>query len=280
MLYNVGSISRLAAILGLPKENLEKIANGTDNYSTRSIEINKNGKIKQRIIQEPKGQLRPIHVSIRRLLSRISPPNFLYCPVKRRSYVGNAMQHILAKEIRTLDLKSYFPSTPRHRVFWFFNKIMKCSSDVSAVLAKLLTVENHLATGSTVSPILSFFAFYDMWNEISKLVREAGCVLTVYIDDITISGTSVPGKLVWMVKKEIHKRGLIYHKERYFANGIGEITGVIIKDGSASVPNRQLRKAYDIRARVCAAVEEDEARRLKAQLLGLKQQRKQVEGKR
>ena len=46
-----------------------------------------------------------------------------------------------AKEIRTLDIKAYFPSTPRHRVFWFFHMIMRCSPDVASVLAQLLTAE-------------------------------------------------------------------------------------------------------------------------------------------
>ena len=31
--------------------------------------------------------------------------------------------------------------------------------DVSVMLARLLTVDGHLATRSTVSPILSFYAF-------------------------------------------------------------------------------------------------------------------------
>ena len=56
----------------------------------------------------------------------------------------------ISKEVRKLDVREYFPSTPSHRVYWFFHTVMRCSTDVAAVLAKLLTVEGHLATGSTV----------------------------------------------------------------------------------------------------------------------------------
>ncbi len=73
-------------------------------------------------------------------------------------------------------------------MYWFFHKVMRCSPDVAAILANLLTVDGMLATGSTVSPILSFFAFYDMWFAIGRIAKDAGCVLTVYMDDVTLSG--------------------------------------------------------------------------------------------
>jgi retron-type reverse transcriptase len=210
-------------------------------------------------------------------LSRIAPPDFLFCPVKRRSYVDNAAQHIGAKEIRTLDIKAYFPSTPRHRVYWFFLHVMRCSPDVASILAQLLTVNGHLATGSTVSPILSFFAFYDMWQAIAGIAKEAGCKLTVYIDDVTLSGEAVPERVAWQVRQKIHSRGLIYHKEKHYTGGTGEVTGALIKDGAMQVPNRQRKKAHEARTRLAAAINESEAAQITSVLRGLAEQRKQVE---
>ena len=277
-LYAVQSRSRLAASFGLTRAGLDAVLAADRPYSQRSKEIARSGTTKIRMIQEPRGALRPIHATVRKALSRIEPPDFLFCPVRRRSYVSNAAQHIDAKMVRTLDIKAYFPSTPSHRVYWFFHTIMRCSPDVASVLAQLLTVEGHLATGSTVSPILSFFAFYDMWLNIAQIAKDASCTLSVYMDDITLSGDTVPERVVWAIRKQIHSRGLHYHKERHYTKRVSEVTGTLIRDGRTIVPNRQRKKAYDIRMKLVAAVDPAETAKLESSLRGLNEQRKQVEG--
>jgi Reverse transcriptase (RNA-dependent DNA polymerase) len=277
-LYAVQSRARLAALFGLTRAGLDAVLTMDRPYGERMKDITRNGKTKPRFIQEPRGDLRPIHAYVGKALSRIEPPDFLFCPVKRRSYVTNAAQHVGAKEVRTLDIKAYFPSTPRHRVDWFFRTVMRCSPDVASVLAQLLTAKGWLATGSTVSPILSFFAFYDMWQAIARIAKEAGCVLTVYMDDITLSGDAVPERVVWAIRQQIHSRGLEYHKERHYTGGIGEVTGSLIDHGRLSVPNRQRKKAYDARMALAAATDPAEVARLTSVLRGLNEQRKQVEG--
>lgn len=272
------SRAKLAAFFGLTRAMLDAVIAMEQPYSKRIKEITRNGKTKIRVIQEPRGDLRQIHIAVRKALSRIEPPDFLFCPVKRRSYVSNAAKHIGAKEVRTLDVHAYFPSTPRHRVYWFFHTIMRCSPDVAAILANLLTVDGTLATGSTVSPILSFFAFYDMWFAIGRIAKDAGCVLTVYMDDVTLSGDSVLERTVWAVRKQIHSRGLHYHKERHYIGGVAEVTGTLLRNGKTVVPNRQLKKAYDTRMKLMAVVDPAEEARLKSVLRGLNQQRNQVEG--
>jgi hypothetical protein len=244
--YKIKSRAKLATLFGLTRKTLDAVVAMDRPYSRRQVEQVRNGKAKTRNIQQPRAALRNIHIVVRKALPRIQPPDFLFCPVKRRSFVSNAAQHLKAKEVRMLDVEAYFQSTPRHRIFWFFHTIMGCSEDVAAVLGRLLTVDEHLATGSTVSPITAFFAFYDMWLSVARIAKEAGCVLTVYMDDLTISGERVPGRLVWAIKQEIHRRGLRYHKERRYAGGTAEVTGILIRDGKLLVPNRQ-RKA----ARAC-----------------------------
>jgi len=48
---------------------------------------------------------------------------------------------------------------------------------------------------------MSFYAHLNMWEEISEHTRKEGCTLTVYMDDITISGPQVPERLMWKIKK-------------------------------------------------------------------------------
>jgi hypothetical protein len=276
-LYKVTTRKKLASLFGMTPPVFGRLVSTERPYSKRTKEITRNGKTKTRLIQEPRGQLRLVHTVVKKTLSRIEPPGFLFCPVKRRSYVTNAAAHIHAREVRTLDIGNYFQATPSTRVYWFFEKIMHCQPDVAAILANLLTVDGHLATGSTVSPILAFYAFFDMWIEIAHIAKVAGCVLTVYMDDITISGDHVPERVMWEVKKCIAKRGLIYHKERRYTAGFAEVTGVIVKGGCLVVPHRQRKKAYEIRNAITEASDAD-AVHLAAVLRGLYQQRLQVEG--
>jgi hypothetical protein len=190
----------------------------------------------------------------------------------------NAEQHDQAREVCTVDIADYFMSTSRQHVVWFFKKVMRCSPDVAKILGDLLTVDGHLATGSTVSPIMSFYAFYDMWSAISRIACEAGCTVTIYMDDVTVSGDRVPGDALWAIKRQIHTHGLRYHKERRYRGKFAEVTGVIIRDGKLLVPNRQRKKAFDGRMRLAQLDDPAEIDLLARKLRGLDQQRKQVEG--
>jgi hypothetical protein len=277
-LYRVTTRRKLADILGLTESGLQAAWRLERPFTSRQIEVVRNGATKMRHVQEPRGPLRPMHNRIRTLLMRIEPPDFLFCPVKCRSYVTNAALHAGAREIRTLDVARYFPSTPRHRVYWFFHTVMQCSADVASILAKLLTVDGHLATGSTVSPILSFYAFYDMWHAIAKIAREAGCKVSVYMDDLTVSGYSVPECVMWDIRQQVHSRQLVYHKERHFRRGIGEVTGVVVRDGSVCLPNRQRKKLYDLKTILLETGDATAASALTRSITGLTSQQKQVEG--
>jgi hypothetical protein len=116
-----------------------------------------------------------------------------------------------------------------------------------------------------------------MWQAIAEIAKKAGCKLTVYIDDVTLSGDAVPERVVWQVRQKIHSRGLIYHKEKHYTGGTGEVTGALIKDGAMQVPNRQRKKAHEARTRLAAAIDESEAAQITSVLRGLAEQRKQVE---
>ena len=154
---------------------------------------------------------------------------------------------------------------------------MRCPPDVSSILATLLTVDDHLATGSPVSPILSFYAFYDMWHDIAQIAAAAGFVITVYMDDVTISGIAVPERFMWEIRRRICKAGLNYHKERRYVKGRAEITGVILRGGKTLLPNRQHKKAHELRQQLRPTLDPETKIQMERRLAGLLSQRRQVE---
>lgn len=238
-LYKLTSPRRLALVLGLEEADLRAMAVGPNRYRQFEIEKKSGGK---RPVEDPVAPLKRVQGRIAKMLSRIEPPAFLFCPVKGRCYVGNAARHRGNRVVHCLDIKKFFPNTPRVRVIWFFEKVMQCRRDVAGLLGDLCTFEGHLPTGSPLSPILAYYSYHDMWAEIAALCAGKGYTLTVYVDDVTISGAKVPAADVWQVRRMIHRTGLRYHKLKHYVDKPAEITGVIVRDDRVLVPNRQRLK--------------------------------------
>jgi len=270
--FRLRTRKKLCRHLGIPLNQMKALASPDLNY--RLWDVEKNGKTRH--IESPTFPLKGVQSRIATLLSRIMPPDFLYCPTKGRSYLSNAAQHANSRVIHTLDIAEYFPSTPTERVKSFFRERMECSLDVAAILAALTTISGHLPTGGPASAILSYYANDLMWLKISALTKEAGCVLTVYMDDIAVSGDAVPNELLWNIRKLIRSSHLRYHKEKHFENKVSEITGVIIRDGILAVPNRHRLKAHTVRKEIQSARNRGEARPLVRRLKGLEEVDRQL----
>jgi len=63
-----------------------------------------------RPIDIPDPHLKIFQARIAKLLRLVTPPDFLFSPVKGRSYVDNAARHKGARAFWQLDIADYFPS--------------------------------------------------------------------------------------------------------------------------------------------------------------------------
>lgn len=273
-IYRLRSKRRLAEILRIDLISLKRLAHSERLYTEKEV-IGKNGK--PRLTERPSHELKQVQARISELLSRIEIPDFLFCPARGRSYITNASLHANNAVVRKLDIKEYFQRTSSKRVYWFFHSYMECAEDLAGILAAILTYKGHLPTGSPSSPILSYYAHIDMWEMVYTLAREAGCTLTVYMDDVTLSGVKVPDNLVWEIKKQIHRCGLHYHKEKFYAGQVSEVTGVIIRNGSLKLPNRQHKKIYELGQQLARGVESEQQNTLLNRLQGYEAQADQIE---
>lgn len=272
-LYRLQSKKKLFKVLYVSSKKIRSLSQATKLYSEGSA----NG----RSIEKPRADLKGIQKRIEDLLKRISMPEFIYAPAKGKSYISNACAHIGAQEVRCLDIAAYFQSTSSRRVFWFFNKLMECSPDVAGILTEVLTLDGRLPTGSPSSPIISYFSHQDMWKEIGRLVQDYQCTLSVYVDDVTISGDKVPKVLAAKLKKILNQYGLKSKgcKEKYYRHPTAfEVTGVIVqKDGFIGIPRRQHKKIYELRQLMKTEDDEYQGYKLALKLHGCETQKKQVE---
>ncbi|MBR1004592.1 hypothetical protein JQ560_47830 [Bradyrhizobium liaoningense] len=161
------------------------------------------------------------------------------------------------------------------RVYWFFRTILKCEADVADTLTRLSTYRKRLPTGSPLSPFLAYFAYSDTWEKVASVARTHGLTLTVYVDDVTLSGRRVPRKIVWEIQKVIHASGLRYHKEKTYFDRAAEITGVIVDRDRLLAPQRQHRKLHLAKANLARAHGKERTAAV-AKISGLQGQMKQI----
>ena len=273
--FRLRSRAKLADLLFVSKAKLQTLARETDLYFQFTKPKASGG---CRVINAPRDDLKAIQKRIADLLQRIAPPDYLFAPVAGRSYVNNASVHLGARSIHLLDIVDFFSSCTENKVIWFFHKRMLCSPDVAAIIRGIVTLEGSLPQGSPCSPILAYLCYVDMWEEIMRAAGNAGCTLSVYADDLTISGKTVPERTIWEIKKILRKHGHRHntHKERSKWLKPAEVTGVILRPDGLYAPNRQLKALYDLQRQLRGEGFAKDKSSLHAQLHGREAQMNQI----
>ena len=234
-LFKLYQKKRLSKLLGLTDQQLERLSSSSDNYRVFSKVI----RGKERTIETPKPHLASVHKRIHQLLTKIRPPDYLHSGVRGRSYITNAKQHDGQKAGFKLDIKSFYPSTTTSHVYRALKQLFLCSHGVAETLAKLLTIDGHLPTGSSASQCVAFFSHRQMFDEIHTVMNEAGGYSGVYVDDIYVSIECVKHWHVRRVERIIKAQGLESHKKRVYGAATPKlITGLVLgSDGSTLLPN-------------------------------------------
>lgn len=195
---------------------------------------------KGREIQAPHGWLFQVHKRIEVLLSRINLPDYVYSQ-KGRSYADNARAHRGNVPLIKTDISRFYPSVTRQAVFRMFLDEFECSVDVAHQLADICCYKQlHLPTGSPLSGRVAFFAMHHMFDEIAQTAQSVGCKMTVYVDDVTISGTAATKTLLGTVRQIIRRHGLRTQgrKSKTYASGAAKtVTGVVVVRDEVRLPN-------------------------------------------
>lgn len=205
-----------------------------------------------REVKAPRGDLKRIQKRISELLMRVKAPDYLKSPVRGISNIDNAAQHRGKKAFHLLDVEDFYPSCTAKKLVWFFEKVLKCSPDVAAILVRLTALDGVLPAGSPASPPLAFWAYKDMWDEIHALANEGGCDVSVYVDDITISGERVSGSLIYAIKQCLIHHGHNYKKSKEVAqiHSPVVVTGVVVRGQKLLMPNVQQQERHLLRKEI------------------------------
>lgn len=232
----------------------------------------------KREIQAPHGWLRQTHNRIGMLLARIEVPTYVYSQ-KTLSYADNARAHRGDTPLIKTDISRFYPSVTRQAVFRMFLDDFQCSVDVAHKLADICCYkQEHLPTGSSLSGRVAFFAKRQMFDEVAMLASAAGCKMTVYVDDITISGANATKTLLGAVRMAIRKHGLRTKDRKsktYAQYAVKAVTGTILVRDEVRLPNCRHLKLHEARQALLSAgpADKDHAKRV---LAGRIQEARQV----
>jgi retron-type reverse transcriptase len=179
-------------------------------------------------------------------MRRIEVPDYLHSGISGRSNVTNAKVHVGHHPLLKTDIKSFYESTTARLVNRVFRDIMQCSPDVSAVLTRLCTANGHVPTGSSLSQLLAFYVVKPRLGEFAAMCKKRDVTLSVYVDDITISGKGASRKLLYQLKRLLAKDGYSCHKDaQYRAADAKIVTGVVVTARGVRVRNKQHQQIYE-----------------------------------
>jgi hypothetical protein len=211
--------------------------------TAKDLEIIKNKKIehiikrtiqigqKKRDIVMPREPLKQFLLNMQNALRQIPLPAEFYGGVKGKSVIDNAKMHMHKRYVMKLDIANFFPSITTAQVASALAK-QGCRENISKILSEIITVDGHLPQGFNTSPLISIHILMPIISEIRSLIKDHKCVLTIWMDDITISCEESPEILIEPITKIINKFGFKLKDEKYSLaeRGVAPqvVTGVLI----------------------------------------------------
>ena len=269
-LFKIVGIGRLEAVLGIKVDKLDRLL-AAENYRVWT-------NAKGREIQQPIKWLAQVHKRIGSLLARIELPDYVFSQ-KGRSYADNARYHAGDTPVGKTDISSFYPSTTRQMVWRMFSNDFKCANDVADILADICCYKQaHLPTGSSLSGRIAFFAAKPAFDAVKERASRGGSRMSLYVDDITLSGPSATKGLLADVRQIVRRHGLKTKnsKTKTFAAGTPKmVTGAVVIGGEIRLPNARHKKIFEVRKAIRLASPAERSALMRA-LRGRMQEAKQV----
>lgn len=238
----------LAELIGWKKHQLEALVRDKERYTKRKTELIGS---KMRDLAVPTGKLRTVHERLKFHLNKIKQPPYLFSPRKGRSQRDNAEHHVKQVQFLSLDIKQFYPSTTDEHIFRWAYHVAGLRGDVAGLLVKLVAIDGRMPFGSPVSPVLTTHVHRQMFDQIHELCLGQSLKMSLWVDDLTISGSFIHGDLVEAIRAIIRKQGFKTHKIKFRSAGHTQrgrpvvVTGVPIRARQVDAPHSLQMRVKD-----------------------------------
>ena len=148
-------------------------------------------------------------------MARKDWPLFIHGGVRKRSYVSFARPHTDKKTVITLDIRDCFDSISRKQVQGVLVRKLGLSDALSRELSSRLCIDNKIPQGFSTSNFLTNLYLNDVLLGINRKLSPMRLTMTVYVDDIAISGNTLnSAEVINLVCTDLSRAGLAVKKAK------------------------------------------------------------------
>lgn len=237
--------SDIASLVGMTKDQLEAIVRDKERYIRRNtVEIN--GKVRNLTV--PIGKLRLVHERLKFQLNKIKQPSYLCSPRKGVGQRDNAEMHVEGHQLLKIDVRQFYPKTMQEDIWRWAHHCLGIMDDVAGLFAKVVAIDGRMPFGSPLSPVLTSLVHRAMFDHVHAICCARGLTMSLWVDDLTISGAEVPGEAIGEIRQAIRDGGFQTRKVEYLMTARPtEITGVPVAKGRVLAPraiHRRIQEGY------------------------------------
>ena len=231
-----------------PHESLIRHLDGSDNRASYYHELTipkKRGGV--RTLTVPLHPLKWVQRSLLLVLTHLFPRHKCAHGFERgKSIITHAKQHVGKRYVYTIDIKDFFPSITRNRVFGMLQAYpVKATTPVARYLANLTCHNGCLPQGTPTSPILSNLLCRRLDSRLFKWARRNGYTYSRYADDLTFSTNRdrFPEHDIAFIDDVIRGEGFEVNEEKrrlqpYYKRQM--VTGLVVNE-KLNLPREKLR---------------------------------------
>lgn len=220
----------LASLLKTTVNDLRREVNYKELAIVRRTEIVRKGKrAKKRdfVYPEHSSSLYLVHKTLAEWLNRIQQPDYVFSPRAGKTTKSNATHHAGQKAFLQIDIKKFYPSTTKEMVRDGLINAFGMYRDVANLIANIVTIDDKASFGSPVTPVLMTIVFREMFDLIYAECKKLGLRMSIWVDDITISGNHITPGFIEKIRGIVREYGHKTHKIKTRSSGEGIcITGI------------------------------------------------------
>lgn len=212
---------------------------------------------------------RDVRIIQRRLVNRffrkpavISWPPFLFGGIPNdalpsgdtpRDYVACAARHSAARSALKLDVRSFFDNVHADVVEAIFSRLLRWGSEPAALATMVCTRRDSLPQGGITSSYLALLCLFREEGGVVRTLERKGLTYTRYVDDITISSTSVRQEFDFahiLVERMLINHGLSINSSKIHVQKAGssplEVHNLRVGCGSPRLPQREVKRIKQV----------------------------------
>jgi RNA-directed DNA polymerase len=234
----IENVADLSALTHLSKYTIYQLSKHSDKYYFCYEITKKSGK--KRLICQPSRKLKALQAWILvYILNKLKVSESCKGFEKGTSIADNARPHIEANTILNIDLKDFFPTVTRNKVYNVFKSI-GYNKLTATILTNICVYNNCLPQGSPSSPKLANLVSWSLDVRIQGYVGRRGIAYTRYADDLTFSGLNpqVVSKISSRIEDIVNNEGFEINKDKTRIAGSSRaktVTGLVLSKDSFGI---------------------------------------------